>query len=813
MRIFKFILCFLFTVGLVYALDNRWVVGGNAVPPLGKFLDPYQGFWQNIESQEYRPEGNLEIPGLTDEVTVIYDSLLIPHIFAQNETDLYLAQGYVTASHRLWQMEFQTHAAAGRVSEIIGDAALDYDRKQRRLGMTFGAEHAIEQMVKDPEVNRALTAYTTGVNAYIETLEYHDLPFEYKLLNYKPEPWTVLKAGLLLKNLSQTLNISEKDLEFTNALQLFGKEMVDLFYFESDRPIGDPIVDNPGGWKFNPITLDSVPLALPQELIAIETPKESKKGIGSNNWAVHGSKTVSGAPILCNDPHLTLSLPSIWYVVHLNAPGINTLGASLPGTPMVILGYNDSIAWGCTNAQRDLADWYKIQFKDHQRNEYLSDGKWKPTTKKIEKFLIRDKTAFYDTVVYTHHGPVVYDTLFYGNHEKNHYAFRWIAHDGSEELKTFYKLNRGKNYNDYVDALKYWSGPAQNFAFASSAGDIAIRVQGKFPVRRKGEGKFILDGTTTDTEWKAFIPYEQQIFSHNPSRGFISSANQYPADATYPYYIQSDWYETFRNRRINEVLSQKELIRPEDMMALQNDNYNLQAAESLPMLLPLVDSATLRGEEKRIWEALGYWDFYSGPESVEASYYEVWWNTLQLLIWDEMVDQPVSLEMPDDYATIQLMKNKPDFSFYDIRSTPEKEDLQKLVRMSFSSTVKTIEQWEKEKDQTANWADYKDTYIQHLLRIEPISKHVRIGGNRGIVNAANHRAGPSWRMVVSLEKDGAKGWGVYPAGQSGNPGSKFYDNMVEAWSNGKYFRMLLFNTPNQFKSSAYTTTKLNPAAK
>src|SRR5690606_18264704 len=155
---------------------------------------------------------------------------------------------------------------------------------------------------------------------------------------------------------------------------------------------------------------------------------------------------------------------------------------------------------------------------------------WKPTTKKIEKFLIRDRTAFYDTVVYTHHGPVVYDTLFHGNHEKNHYAFRWIAHDGSEELKTFYKLNRGKNYNDYVDALKYWSGPAQNFAFASSAGDIAIRVQGKFPVRRKGEGKFILDGTTTDTEWKAFIPYEQQIFSHNPSRGFISSANQYPAD-------------------------------------------------------------------------------------------------------------------------------------------------------------------------------------------------------------------------------------------------------------------------------------------
>jgi penicillin G amidase len=810
MRLFKFLFFLCITIGLIYLLDNRWVVGGNAVPPLGKFLDPFHGFWQNMEADDFAPPETLDIPGLKDEVTVVYDSILVPHIFAKNEEDLYLAQGYITASQRLWQMEFQTHAAAGRVSEIIGEVALDYDQKQRRTGMVFGAEHLVEASRADRDVAVAMDKYMEGVNAYIETLDYSDLAFEYKLLDYRPEKWTLLKTGLLFMNFSQTLNSDESDLEMTNVLKTFGKEMVELLYLENDNPIGDPIVNNPGGWRFEPVKLDSVPLALPLEFMTARTGKEKPKGIGSNNWAVHGSKTATGSPLLCNDPHLTLSHPSIWYVVHLNAPGLNVMGGSLPGTPLVILGFNDSIAWGCTNAQRDLVDWYSIRFRDGSRDEYLSDGTYKKSTKKIEEFRIRDKELYHDTVVYTHHGPVVYDRNFHSENAKNNYALRWIAHDPSLALKTFLTLNHGKNYDDYRKALTYWSGPAQNFAFASVQNDIAITVEGKFPVRRKNEGRFLLDGTNTATEWKKFIPKEQNPTERNPTRGFVSSANQFPADATYPYYVQSDWYEAFRNRRINEVLSKGDGLRPEDMMKLQQDNFNLRAAESVPFMLSLLDVSTLQGEEARIAETLTFWDFVNSRESVAASYYETWWDLFVEMTWDEMTESDLSYNLPEDVSMIRLLKTQPDLPYWDVASTTEKETLPMIIHKSFSEAIKKVSEWETRNQESARWSDYKDTYIQHLLRLEPLSSHGRTGGGSGIVNASEHRLGPSWRYVVSLEKEHVKAWGVYPAGQSGNPGSRFYDNFVEPWADGKYFRLVFYNSADTVKQKSIYSSILKP---
>ena len=813
MKVAKFSMSLLLTAGLIYFLNNNWTIKNIPIPPLGRFLDPFHGFWQNIEAEGDAVRENLDIPGLEAPVTVAYDSVLIPHIFAANDNDLYLAQGYVTAMHRLWQMEFQIHAASGRISEIVGEAALDYDRKQRRLGMVYGAEHAIEVMMMDPLVNKAITQYTKGVNAYIETLDADNLPFEYKLLNYKPEPWTPLKMALLLKSLSQTLSMRDNDLEMTNALKLFGKEMVDLLYSDTERPTGDPIVFNPGGWKFPVIKLDSIPLALPDELIKVPAIAEKTKGVGSNNWAVHGSRTATGAPILCNDPHLNLSFPSIWYVVHLNTPTLNVMGASLPGAPGVIIGYNDSVAWAVTNAQRDLVDWYKIQYQDNKHEAYLSNGTWKPVKKVIEKFIVRGKNPFYDTVSYTHHGPVTYDNGYHGENEKSGFAFRWLAHDGSEELTTLYALNRAKNYEDYRKALDHWSGPSQNFAFASTRGDIAMRVQGKFPIRRKDEGKYILDGTKTSTEWKAFIPFDQNVMIKNPARGFVSSANQFPADSTYPYYIRASNYETFRNKRINGVLSLNNGVTPQAMMKLQNDNYNLQAAESLPLMLSLLDKSALQGSENQIVVALSSWDYFNTVESMPASYYEAWWDTLYRMLWDEMEVKDVLLDYPNDFNTIYLMKTRPDLSFYDNQSTSEKEDLKAIVNLAFRESAKKLEDWEKKNGKTAQWADYKNTFIQHLLRIAPLSKHVRVGGNSGIVNAAGPRNGPSWRMIVSLEKNGPQVWGVYPGGQSGNPGSPFYDNMVESWSTGKYYKLNFGSSIDLLNGKTIGTTTLSPAKK
>jgi penicillin G amidase len=816
MRFVKLLLSLFITAALIWSLDRSWEAGGTRIPPLGKFLDPFHGFWQNLESRHHTFAEKISIPGLKQPVTVVFDSLMIPHLYAQNEEDLYAAQGYVTAMQRLWQMEFQTHAAAGRVSEIIGagkdDAVLNYDRGQRRLGMVYAAQNALRLMQTRPEARQVVNSYTDGINAYITSLRYKDLPLEYKLLDYTPELWSPLKCALLLKNMAQTLNSGDKDMQMTNALKLFGPELIDVLYPDRE-PVGDPIVEKPGGWKFEHVPLTDVPLAVPDELIKISGLTTPDPTIGSNNWAVSGSKTKSGAPILCNDPHLSTTLPSIWYVIQLNAPGVNTMGASLPGAPGVISGWNDSIAWGVTNAQRDLVDWYAVHFDNLSMNRFLLDGEWIDSRKIIETFRVRGGTPFNDTVTYTYWGPVVYDHSYRSENNRKYYAYRWVAHDESEELMTFYELNRARNHDDYMKALDHFSSPAQNFVFASVSGDIAMRIQGKFPVRRKQEGKFILDGSKTTSGWKAFIPFDQNVMDKNPERGFVSSANQYPVDETYPYYVHAVSYEAYRNRRINNLLREASGITVADMMQLQNDNYSIKAEESLPYMLEQLDAGKLSAEEKAAYDALKQWDYFFTKESVAASYYEAWFTNLMVLTWDEMRRDDLSLSTPTAWNTINLMKTQPDLSFYDRTDTPEKESLQDIVQLAFQTGVADVENWKKvnpEQPREPAWAEYKDTYVEHLLRLEPLGIHVSHGGHGNAVNASSRKHGPSWRMIVSLEKTGPVPYATYPGGQSGNPGSFHYSSMLGHWSNGRYFKLMFAATPEATSQHRYATTTLTP---
>lgn len=814
MKVVKFSVSLVVTVVLILLLNNGWTIKNIPIPPLGKFLDPFHGFWQNIEKEGQTFDEKLDIPGLKAPVTVHFDSLMIPHIFAQNDDDLYLAQGYITAYHRLWQMEFQTHAAAGRVSEIIdSEVVLNFDRSQRRLGMAYGAQRALKFMESNSLIRNVVEKYTEGINRYIETLDYEGLPFEYKLLDYEPEAWTPFKCALQSKNLSKTLNIGDKDIEMTNALKLYGKEVVDLLYPDDEEP-GDPIVDNPGGWKFKPINIDTVALAMPTELIKLKKLPGPDPTTGSNNWAVAGSKTSTGSPMLSGDPHLTLSLPSIWYAVQLNAPGINSMGVSLPGAPGIIIGFTDSIAWSMTNAQRDLVDWYKIQFEDQRKDKYMLDGKWIPTEKVVEAIKVKGKPVYYDTVCYTYWGPVTYDETFQSENDLSGYAFRWIAHEQTEEVLALYKLNRAKNHSDYMDALNHFGSPAQNFVFASVSGDIAMRIQGKFPVRRKEEGKFVLDGGKSSNGWQAFIPNEQNVAYKNPARGFVSSANQYPVDKTYPYYITATSYEAYRNRRINEVLTKTNSIKAQDLMKLQLDNYNLKAAESLPYFLSQLDSSNLQGDELSAFMTLKNWDFFNNPESVGASYYEAWWDHLMPMLWDEMNQEGVALQRPTTFHTIKLLKEKPALNFFDIQETSEKETAKEVLRKSFSNAVKHVAEFKTEHNNTAEWAAYKNSYIGHLIpNMKALSIPVTTGGNHDIVNAHSTTHGPSWRMVVSLEKSGVKTWATYPGGQSGNPGSKHYGDMLGRWTRGEYFQLLFLTTADNKNSRIMTTSTINPTTK
>jgi penicillin amidase len=817
MKVFKFYISIVITLALIYSLNRSWVVDGNRLPPLGKFLDPFHGFWQNIESDDVAFPTELDIPGLKDKVTVVYDSLSIPHIFANNDEDLYLAQGYVTAMDRLWQMEFQTLAAAGRISEVIGEGkngfAINFDRGQRRRGLTFGAMNALSSMESDAISKMMVTQYSNGINQYIKTLSYDNLPFEYKLLDYEPEDWAPIKCGFLLMNMAKTLSMSEKDIEMSNALKLFGRETLEILYPDTDI-VGDPIVDKPGEWKFDPVRIDSVPLALPKELIALDRLPRENPTTGSNNWAVDGSKTATGSPILCGDPHLELSLPSIWYAVQLNAPGVNTMGASLPGAPAIVIGFNDSIAWSVTNAQRDVVDWYSISFEDAKRNRYRLDDKWVDTKKVVEAFAIRGQEIFYDTIIYTKWGPVTYDATYHASDNRKGYSFRWTAHDPSHEVVALYKLNRANNHDDYMKALDHFLSPPQNFAFASVAGDIAMRIQGKYPVRRNQEGRFALDGSKSSNGWQAFIPNDQNVTDKNPKRGFVSSANQFPVDATYPYYVTGESYEGYRNRRINKVLRESKNVTVTDMMKLQGDNYNLKAEESLPTFLSYLDTAKLNADELDAYHILRSWDYVNTADSEGASYYESWWDNLMPLIWDEMQNPEALLIRPTTFNTIKLIREKPDLVFFDLKTTPEKENAGDILRMAFKFGVEDILKWKSNNPNAGDevpWADFKDSYVGHVLRIAPLSIHVKHGGNEGIVNAHSQTHGPSWRMIVSLEKSGVKTWATYPGGQSGNPGNIHYSDMLDRWVSDQYYKLLFMHKADDSNGKIFSTTQLNPA--
>ncbi|WP_194973842.1 penicillin acylase family protein [Aquiflexum lacus] len=792
MRYFGFLLAFSITLALGVALSLQ--IG--SIPPIGKLLDPHRGFWQNAYSEDQLKEEEINIPGLTGTVKVVYDENLIPHIFAENEEDLYMVQGYVTAQHRLWQMEFQTMAAAGRVSEIVGPVALELDRMTRRKGLPYSAEISETYIQNNyPDTYTLLVAYAEGVNQYIQNLKESRLPIEYKILDYKPENWNPYKSLLLLKYMADML-VNDRDLEYTNLRNQIGKEMMDRLYPEFPAE-NDPVIEAERIWDFEPLEIE-VPedIVYPEEDIFVKTLPQPEDGIGSNNWAVSGSKTKNGNPILANDPHLSLNLPSLWYSMQLTSPSHSSKGATLPGALGIISGFNEDIAWGVTNATRDTRDWYAIQFKNDERIDYLYNDQWIPSNFRLEEIKIKGEPSFIDSVVYTHHGPVVYDKNFRANRQDVNFSLKWTAHMESNEQLTFLLLNKAKNHEDYILALNNYTSPAQNFVFASKSGDIAMKVQGRFPLKWEGQGKFLMDGNDPDFEWKGFIPNEHNPSTLNPSRGFVSSANQHSTDPSYPYYIFDNSFEHYRNRRINKRLYEMENITIEDMMALQFDNFHLHASEILPVMLDLLtneNSEQLDLKAKKYLKQLQEWNYYTFPNQEEPALFHTWWKHFSDGVWSKWEQSEKSIVLPNKYETGRLLINFPDDALFDNPETEVIETASDIVWSSFQAMSAEINEWEEEKG-GYSWANFKGTSIMHLVPNFKSFSYTNIytGGGRGILNATSERSGASWRFVVELGEEN-KAFGIYPGGQSGNPGSKYYNNFLKKWANGEYVNFDLRN--------------------
>jgi len=734
----------------------------------------------------------MDLIGLNEPVEVFFDERGVPHIFALNDEDLYFAQGYITARDRLFQMELQIRAAGGRLAEWLGPDLVGYDRGQRRLGMMYGAEKSMEGIMEDDTIRVVVESYAKGVNAYINTLRYETYPLEYKLLNVSPAKWEPINTALLLKYMTQMLAGRSDDVRTSNTAAYLGEEFVDRFL--SVRPdLMDPIVPSETQWDFNvEIPKKPNPLYRPAYTQEIEHWKPDPLN-GSNNWVVDGSKTAGGYPILSNDMHLNMSLPSIWYEVQLWTPDSNTYGVSLQGTPTVIVGFNEHIAWGSTNTGADVMDWYDITFRDDEREEYLHDGEWLPVTKRMEVIDVKGSESITDTLIFTHHGPVhetESETSVSEVIQQDH-ALRWIGHDESNELLTFYKLNRAKGYDDFRDAFRTYKAPAQNMNFADIDGDIAIQTGGALPIKWEFQGRTVSDGADSRYDWGGFIPYEQNPYSLNPERGFLSAANQFPTAENYPYYLGDGFAPYERGRRINDLLSDMKDITVADFQEMLMDNFSYHAYKLLPVLLEGIDNSKLNETQQSLIDDLQSWNYKNDGDAIEPSVFRAWWRELSYSIWHNKYDVNFPMRRPDRDVTVDLVLNEPDSEWFNNVYTSKTETLSDLILPSFIAAVENLESRYGEPGEQWKWGFVGNTNLDHTSQIPGLGiRNVFTSGGAESINAIRGSHGPSWRMIVELDPDGVRGYGVYPGGQSGNPGSKTYDEFVESWRTGELYELL-----------------------
>lgn len=820
MKIIKFLLSLSALLGLVYILnkpipietptpEDPTKMKETVIPPIGPFISPFTGFWQNAESVGDFVPYKIEVPEMKGKVKIMFDERMVPHIFAENMEDAMFAQGYVTAKFRLFQMDLASRASGGRLAEIIGKDGLENDKLKRRQGMAAGAERAVSSWKKSKEVTTIMDAYTAGVNKYISELKPRNYPVEYKLMGFQPEQWNTYKSALVKKYMDQTLCFGEDDLESTNALRILGAGLFKSLY-PAQNPKQSPVIPAGTHWNFKPIKAIEKPAV--EEAIGLIHHKvyEKERGVlGSNNWAVSGSKTLSGKPILCNDPHLKLSLPSIWFEIQIHTPEANFYGVSVPGLPGVLIGFNEHFAWGETNVGQDVNDWYQISWTDQAKTSYQYDSAVKKAKIVVDSFRVRGmEHAVYDTVRWTEWGPVVYESNENGWSDL---AMHWLGHEepNPDEFLTFVGLAKGKNHQDYRNALATYDYPAQNFVFASKDGDIAITPNGKLPIKNKEQGRYVQDGSSSKNAWSGFIPRDQLPTIKNPKRGFVSSANQHSTDESYPYYYNSPYFDHYRGRYLNKRLAEMDSITAEDMMALQNDNFSLHASEGLPAMLKQVDTTQLSAVQKTVFDKLRNWDFRFEKDKIEPVVFTTWWDKFYEMAFDEIMVYKDSLPilMPEKWRVVELTTNSPTDLIFDDKKTPERESAKQIATASFLAATKELATDIMKPD--FGWATYRKFSIMHLARIPAFSKmDLPVGGYGQALNAIAGGNGPSWRMVVELG-DEIKAYGLFPGGQSGNPGSPFYATDLEKWVEGKYNELFFMKNAEDNRKPTLFSIEIN----
>lgn len=656
-------------------------------------------------------EGTLAVSGLSEPVQVVRDEWGIVHIYAENELDLFFAQGFTVAQDRMWQMEMFRRAPSGRMAEVVGEQALFMDTFNRNMRMRQMAELIWEQM--DDASRTILQSYSDGINAYLEEHK-NALPIEYKIMRLKPEPWTPIDSLVwgtaISSQLSSNRQAEPLRAQIVAAVGIEGMNML-LPFSAADTPITVPEgVNNYAGLE----QLDLTPLMQVDDLFGSPV-----QGVGSNSWVVDGSLTESGMPILANDIHIGLTMPSIWHGVGLHGGRFDVVGFTLPGVPGVITGHNADIAWGITNFGSDAQDYYVERLDDVMKpTQYLYDDEWLDLKHIQEVVEVRGQKPTTVDIYMTHHGPIINYFLEQSDISQP-MALRWVQHEGSTLFVSILQLNTASNWEDFQAALENWDTPGQNFFYADKDGNIGYQAAGKIPLRPNGNGRLPVPGWKSENEWQGYIPFEELPSAYNPSVGMLLSANHRVEPEGYPYYLSDSYTPGYRAQQIEDLLQEYAPLSIADMDAIQEDTYSPQAA-LLISYLDVVEAQTPLEEEALT--ALRAWDLHTDIEGAGASVYEAWhMRLLANTVTDELGEATAQWYIGGHYirhATQHVpmlvdMMSDPNHAWFDNINTPEVETRDDIVQQSFEEAVAWLTRLQGENIESWEWGIIHSVTFPH----------------------------------------------------------------------------------------------------
>lgn len=744
--------------------------------------------------------GTLQLPGLKEQVDVLRDHWGVPHIYARNQHDLFFAQGFVAAQDRLFQMELWKRAGQGRLSEILGPSALPRDIAGRLLRYRGSLE--AEYRSYAPDTREILTAFTDGINAYIRRRldpKGPGLPVEFQLAGFRPEYWKPEDCLTRMATLSVTGNAPE-ELVFARLVSLLGAKKAEALE-DFDPPTS---LDVPSGEDLSGLSPSLISGFVGTDS-RIEFPENFE---GSNNWTISGRLTQSGKPLLANDPHRTIALPSLRYVVHLSAPGWDVVGATEPALPGVSIGHNEDIAWGLTVFPVDQEDLFLEELNPQNPNEYRAGSGWATMRTEHEVFHVKDGKDVDRELKFTTHGPVLWQD------GKRALALHWVgAEPGTAPYLTGISVDRAHNWQQFLAAMERWKTPPENLVYADRSGNIGEQSAGLTPMRKKGNGLLPAPGWD-DFVWDGFVPFAQLPRQFNPSREFIATANNKTIPPNYPYNVGFSW-STDRIARIEQVLSgahnQKRLLSTQDMAALQNDVVSLPAQS---LIRELADSPSSTDPSAKL---LVHWNGGLQASSQAAALYEIWIRHLRAAVLEQIApNAPDGAVYPGEDTLARLISHPSDGLFGKNPTETRNQIIQETLAAAYAEFQSL-----GHGSPTLTWGELHTILFRHALdRLPGMKDLLDVGpfprpGDGTTVDATwfaaknfDQTGGASYREIFDLSNwDNSEA--VNAPGESGEPESPHYGDLAPLWRDGKYFPLVYSRAAVERASSS--RLKLVPA--